>query len=151
MKMNVIQSKLIVIPITLVTLILAGITVAPTMFATSVEPIDEAKIEHGIKVYLEAYCGACHVLDSAETRGTFGPAHNEMGTLALERINSEAYIGNSTTAEDYIRESILDPQAFLVPEYIASSHAMPAFTHLVDEDLDALVYMLAHQTDDTEE
>lgn len=149
--MKVIQSKLIIIPIAFVALILAGIIVVPTMLATSAEPtIDEAKIEQGVQVYLDAYCGACHVLDIAQTRGTFGPAHNTMGTLALDRINSEAYIGESNTAEDYIRESILDPQAFLVPEYIASSHAMPAFTHLLDEDLDVLVYMLVHQVGATE-
>ena len=149
-KKTVLQSKLIIIPITFVVLILTGVFLAPTLFATSVEVVDEAKIERGVQVYLDAYCGACHILDIAGTRGTFGPAHNDMRTLALEHLNSEAYIGDSTTVEEYIRESILEPQAFLVPEYIASSHAMPAFRHLSDDDVDALVYMLVHQVSDAE-
>lgn len=146
--MSILRSKIVVIGAVAVTILLMVNTarmLAPLIEALDTPPVDEAKIAQGIEVYLASYCGACHTLDAAETRGTFAPAHNNMAQLAQEHLASDSYIGQATTIEEYIRESILEPQVYLVPDYVASSHAMPPFTHLSEEDLDVLVYMLAQQ------
>lgn len=109
------------------------------------EVIDETRLSQGVDVYLTNYCGACHTLDVAETVGVFGPVHNDMATLAEAHLASTGYTGDATTVEEYIHESIVSPALYLVPEYIASSHAMPAFTTLSDDDLAALVYLLSQQ------
>lgn len=111
---------------------------------------DPALIERGIAIYRANYCGSCHVLSVANTRGTFGPPHDAAAIQAELHVALPTYPGSATTAEEYIRESILDPLAFYTPGYEATSHHMPAFTHLPEEDIDALVYLLLHQmgTDD---
>jgi hypothetical protein len=68
-----------------------------------------------------------------------------MGAIADERIQAPGYAGSATTAEDYIRESLLDPKAYLVPGYEVTSHHMPAYVHLEEGDINALVQMLLQQ------
>lgn len=36
----------------------------------------------GLAVYQSYYCGACHQLDAAGSKGVFGPPHNAMGVIA---------------------------------------------------------------------
>jgi nitric oxide reductase subunit C len=99
----------------------------------------------GLAVYRAQYCGICHTLDAAETRGTFGPVHNGMGTLAVEHLQDANYHGTATTAAEYIHESIVDPQAYIVPGYVITAHRMPSYAHLDAESLDALVAFLLVQ------
>ena len=111
--------------------------------------VDQALIDYGISVYREQYCGVCHQLDPANTTGNFGPAHNQMGLIAAERLTLPNYHGEATSTIEYIRESLLNPQIFYAPGYEATNHHMPPYTHLADEQIDAMVYMLAHQFGDT--
>ncbi|MCB0168083.1 MAG: c-type cytochrome [Anaerolineae bacterium] len=99
----------------------------------------------GLKVYKEQYCGICHKLDVAGTGGIFGPEQNHLGTTAETRIKNPNYRGQAGTAADYLRESILDPAAYFVEGYEQSAHQMPAYTHLSDDQVDALVQMLLQQ------
>lgn len=102
-------------------------------------------VARGIHVYKSQYCGVCHELDAAGTAGIFGPSHNQIGSLAEQRIQNPRYAGTARTPSEYIRESILDPNAHIVEGYGGSRHPMPAFTHLSDADVDALVQMLLQQ------
>ncbi len=106
---------------------------------------DEELYQRGIAVYLEAYCGSCHALTAAETWGNFGPAHDGVATIAEERLADPNYDGSATTPEEYLRESILQPQQYFVPTYASSPHRMPAYTHLPEEEIEAMVYMLLQQ------
>lgn len=99
----------------------------------------------GIAVYRANYCGACHALTVAGTGGTFGPTHDGMAEVAAARLHDPAYAGAAVTPTQYLRESILDPNAYLTPGYAQSAHAMPAFVHLPEEDLEALVVLLLAQ------
>lgn len=111
-----------------------------------IEPIfDQALYDRGVTVYLNAYCGVCHALDAAESRGNFGPTLNFVANTALGRIAATNYSGAATSAEAYLRESILQPDVYFVQGYAASNHKMPAFTHLPAADIDAMVYMLVNQ------
>lgn len=105
----------------------------------------EELISQGMEVYKQQYCGVCHQLSAAETGGTFGPTHDGMGTTAEQRIQATDYRGAAATAGEYIHESIVSPDAYLVPGYEVTSHHMPAYTHLGEGDIQALVQMLLYQ------
>lgn len=109
---------------------------------------DPQRIEQGRQIYLAQYCGTCHQLDAANTRGTFGPEHNQAALHAEQWISDPRYSGSATTTEDYLRESILEPQVFYTPGYEATSHHMPSYAHLPDDDIEALVYLLSHQREE---
>lgn len=109
------------------------------------ERSDAELIARGIEVYRENYCGTCHTLDAADTHGIFGPPHNGVGTTAAQRIAQPDYTGSATTAEGYIRESLIDPNVYHVPGYGGGRYSMPSFSGLDKADLDALVYMLLNQ------
>lgn len=110
------------------------------------EPVaDDAVSAAGLAVYRQLYCGVCHMLDAAETHGTFGPTHNGMGAIAAARIIAPDYTGAATTAAGYIEESLLQPEVYVVPDYAMTSHQMPVYAHLTAEQLTALVAFLAAQ------
>lgn len=102
-------------------------------------------IERGIAVYRQNYCGVCHKLMAANTAGVFGPGHDDMGSLAKDRIHAADYKGTATTAAEYIYESIVDPTAYIVEGYAVTHHPMPPFAHLSKGDLHALVQVLLAQ------
>lgn len=101
-----------------------------------------ASLERGVAVYLENYCGVCHHLGLAGTAGIFGPPHDAMGVIAAARLADPTYRGGAATAADYIRESIVAPEAYLVPGYGLSRHRMPSYAELDEAELEALVALL---------
>ncbi|GAB4409278.1 MAG: hypothetical protein Fur0044_02830 [Anaerolineae bacterium] len=98
-----------------------------------------------MEVYKQQYCGLCHQLDAAATAGQFGPSHNGLGLTAEQRIHDAHYTGTATTAAEYIHESIITPKAYLAPGYEHTAHHMPAYGHLSESDVDALVQLLLQQ------
>lgn len=123
----------------------AGCAALGAFFVPDPLPLDEALMARGIEVYRANYCGACHTLNDAGARGTFGPSHDREGISAAETIALSSYTGSAITSAGYIRESIVDPSAFYSPGFEATNHHMPAFSHLTEADLDALVYLLVNQ------
>ena len=107
--------------------------------------VDEALVAAGRAVYRQNYCGTCHTLAAAETGGVFGPAHDHVATLALDRLDDPDYRGVATNAAEYIRESILKPEIYIAPGSMLAHQQMPPFTHLSADDVDALVYFLMQQ------
>ena len=105
----------------------------------------DADIQAGVDVYLANYCGLCHTLTVAGTKGIFGPEHDHIGTVAAERVADPAYTGRAGTPAEYIYESLVDPRAYVFAEYKLTRHPMPAFSHLSEADLRALVVMLLAQ------
>ena len=116
----------------------------PTPAATP-EALDEALAALGREVFLANYCGTCHTLAAAESRGVFGPSHDHLATTALERIADPDYGGAATTPEEYIRESIVDPAAYAAPNDSFARQPMPPYAYLSATDLEALVYFLLQQ------
>jgi nitric oxide reductase subunit C len=108
-------------------------------------PDQEAPPTNGLDVYRAQYCGVCHTLDAAETKGPFGPTHNGMASTAARRLEDPDYTGKASTAGEYIRESIIDPTVYLVPGYGLSRYRMGAYTMLSEAELDALVQFLLEQ------
>jgi len=106
---------------------------------------DEALIAKGMEVYHAQYCGICHELAAAETTGTFGPSHDGIGTTAALRLQDPRYHGNATTPEEYIRESLVQPQVYIVEGFVGTSHNMPPYTHLSEDQIQELIAMLMSQ------
>ena len=103
---------------------------------------ESESVTSGLELYRQMYCGLCHTLDKAGTRGIFGPAHDGLAEIAAQRLQDPNYAGKAKTAEEYVRESILQPELYIVPGFETTVHRMPAYTHISDEDVDAIVQFL---------
>ena len=108
----------------------------------STDPIAQGDAEfHGGA----ASCFACH--STAPGVALVGPSMAGVGARAVQTIASPTYRGSAHTAEEYIRESIQQPSAYLVPGERYSSDGrslMPAhFAEVLkSEQIDALVAYL---------
>ncbi len=69
-----------------------------------------------------AVCIACHIIPGVSGGGAVGPDLTEIHNIAMERIESADYTGSATTAEEYIRESIYEPNAYWLP---GDTHGAP--------------------------
>jgi mono/diheme cytochrome c family protein len=123
--------------------------IALTVSLASAGHEDDALVARGRQVYLDHYCGACHRLAEVGSAGIFGPAHDDAARVAQERVEDPALAGRWPDARAYLRESIVNPAAYVVPGYAAYRHAMPAFD-LSDDLLEALVEFLMEQHGDAE-
>jgi mono/diheme cytochrome c family protein len=97
------------------------------------EPPATEPYARGRQLFRQLDCGRCHVIDGGG--GSLGPDLSHIGTAGAGR---EAGV----SAEDYTRESILSPGAYIVPGY---NDVMPRglAQRLSQSDLDALVLYLA--------
>jgi cytochrome c oxidase subunit 2 len=88
-------------------------------------------------------CNGCHQLTAAGATGLVGPSLDGIGTTAGTRVPG-------LSAEDYLRESILNPNAFLAPQCPAGAcpaNVMPQdfAQRMPGPDLDILVDFLLQQ------
>ena len=92
-----------------------------------------AQAKTGEQIFTAAGCAGCHTFAPAGSNGTIGPGLDELKTQA-------GSIEPGKSAEEYVRESIEDPGAFLVEGF---PNAMPSFKgRLADEQVQALVEYL---------
>ena len=89
----------------------------------------------GDQIFVAAGCGSCHALAKAGTNGNIGPSLDDLASAAAQREPG-------TSAEDYVRQAILDPEAFTVEGFQAG--VMPSYQgRLNDRQVQALVdYLL---------
>jgi len=90
-------------------------------------------------------CYACH--STARGVNLVGPSLADIGTTAAQRIKDPSYRGKATDAAGYIRESIHDPNAFVLtgPTYSSGGRSlMPTGldASLTPEQVDNLVAFL---------
>ena len=117
-----------------IVVLLGGATVAvfavdPRSDQTGRQTID------GRVVFLTKGCTSCHSLDGVSTTGQIGPNLTGLADRAGDRVED-------LEAEDYIRQSVLDPEAFVVDGFGAFMPTLPLDT----EELDALVEFLLAET-----
>ena len=87
----------------------------------------------GVAVFNQQGCNGCHTFTAAASSAQIGPS--------LDELRGEAK-GAGKPLEPFIRESILDPDAYIEPNYQAG--VMPSFEGRIPPDaLDALVQYLA--------
>ena len=100
------------------------------------EPRAADPIARGKQIYRQKSCATCHRI--GDDGGTIGPPLTHIGTVAATRKPG-------MSAEDYIRESILDPGAYVVPGY-PDTMSRGLYRGLSQEDFDDLVrYLLSLQ------
>jgi cytochrome c2 len=93
---------------------------APTVTITSVAPPpaaapDKGDAANGEKLFASSGCLACHSLKEGEK--IVGPSQYHVGRAAASIIKDSSYTGKAKTAGDYVRESIVDPNAYVVPGF----------------------------------
>ena len=94
----------------------------------------------GRALFESKQCITCHALSSVPTaQGTIGPPLNGIAKIAAARKPG-------MTAEAYLRESIKDPGAFLVPPFPApSAGGMLLPVPVNDQEINDLVAFLLQQ------
>ena len=90
----------------------------------------------GEQIFTAAGCAGCHQLSKAGSNGTIGPSLNDLAQAAQEQ--------GGGSPEEYVRQSILDPDADVVQGFQAG--VMPSFEgRLDDKQVQALVdYLLGN-------
>jgi mono/diheme cytochrome c family protein len=93
-----------------------------------------AQAKTGDQIFTAAGCAGCHTFTPAGSNGTIGPNLNDLKAAA-------AKFGKGKPPADYVRESIVKPDAFIVPGF---GNAMPSFDgRLTDKQIQALIdYLL---------
>ncbi|MPZ52047.1 MAG: c-type cytochrome [Acidimicrobiia bacterium] len=111
---------------------LAIILVGASVLVWVVDPavVQEESID-GEDLFMAKGCGSCHqILGLSE--GSIGPDLTALAEVAATRVED-------LTAEEYVRQSLLDPQAFVVPA--SSVTEMPTLP-LAQSEVDVLVEFL---------
>jgi len=90
-------------------------------------------------------CQACH--STQPGMNLAGPTLAGLATRAAEIIASDEYMGEATDVEGYIRESIVDPSAHVIPGAMYSAAGMSFMPHtygemLSEEEIESLVAYL---------
>jgi hypothetical protein len=128
----------------------------PTPAPPAPEPtVDPALAARGQEVYVRAGCTACHAIQGVGAQGVVAPALDKIGALALDRIASDVYRNTlkdqppARTAEEYILQSILYPNAYVhldCPQGPCQAGSMPNNYRQVirdEADMAALVAYLS--------
>jgi cytochrome c5 len=108
---------------------------AALVVACAPEPAATDPTARGRQVYREESCANCHEGSITNFFRPVGPALNEIGRVAAKRVPG-------MTADEYLRQSITDPGAYVVPGY-PDSMPRGLARDLSPEDLAALVAYLA--------
>lgn len=101
---------------------------------------DGAAAPEGVPASFVTTCGICHTVADAGTSGVIGPELTNIGAIAAtERANS-----TGLSAEEYIRESIEDPGAYISPGYTPLMTA--GLKDVLGDDYEAVIaYLLSLQ------
>jgi cytochrome c oxidase subunit 2 len=70
----------------------------------------------GKALFISQGCGACHTFTPAGTTGTVGPD--------LDHLPAYAKVANMGSEQEFVRQSIVDPSAYVAPGY--PNGVMPA-------------------------
>ncbi len=93
-------------------------------------PVLTGDARRGLDSYVANGCSTCH---SGEDL-SLGPSHVDVFELAANRVEG-------LSAEQYLAQSIREPDAFIVPGYPSPS-TMPDFSHLTAEEVGHLITFL---------
>ena len=116
-------------------LCLCSVAVILVSIACTPEPVATDPIARGRQVYRAMGCATCHEPSLFNLFRPVGPPLNEAGLIGRKRVPG-------MSAEDYLRQSITDPGAYVVPGY-PDSMPRGLARDLSPEDLAALVAYLA--------
>ncbi len=124
--------KLWLIVVIMLILTACGATSQPTVETTSDSAPSSASQSRGEALLLENGCIACHATEEGPNATDIGPVWKGLMERSAQIIESDSYTGEATTVEEYIRESILKPEVYVVDGYL---QIMPnTYQHSISED-----------------
>ena len=106
---------------------------------------DLQAVAQGKQLYHALACDSCHALDAVGSKPTYAPTHNHLRATAEQRILAPNYTGRAKTAAEYIRESLVEPKAYVVDGYEHVRFGMASYAHLSEREVNALVQFLYQQ------
>ena len=119
--------------------------------ATDAAPVSSTT-SNGDPAVLAAFqkgaCGSCHAISGIpNAAGVIAPDLSDINMMAEEHLKNGTYTGKATTVEEYIRESILDPNLFVAPTCptgACTPNVMPPTlsTILTTDEINAIVKYL---------
>lgn len=115
---------------------------APLSPVGTIVPIvgdDDAEPPPGVPASFVTTCGICHTVADAGTTGVIGPELSHIGTVAATRTG--------LSAEEYIRQSIEEPGAFIAPDYTPLMTA--GLRDALGDEYEAVVAYLLSLTEET--
>lgn len=114
-----------------IVVLLAGATVAVYAIDAGTDQASSATAIDGRAVFLTKGCTGCHSREGASNTAQIGPNLTGLTHRAGDRVEG-------LSAEEYVRQSILDPQAYMVEGYGPLMPVLP----LDADELAALVEFL---------
>ncbi len=104
--------------------------------------------ERALSAMQKGGCAACHKIPGLTGGGTIGPDLSEIGAVVKTRLEKGEYKGAATTVEQYLIESLQEPDAFVPPQCPSgpcTKGLMPASLAqaLSQDELEAVVKYLA--------
>ncbi|MEM7111706.1 MAG: hypothetical protein AAF614_04690 [Chloroflexota bacterium] len=127
--------------------IMAEPTASPTTIPTPVATATPRPIEgeDAETIILNSGCGACHSIGALGEKGKVGPDLTNIGLIAGQRVTGQS-------AEAYLREAILNPDIYIVPDCPNGpciSGIMPHdySSRLTPSQIDTMVAFLLRQQD----
>lgn len=91
------------------------------LVGTGAQPAVSSAQSSGDPMVLAAFqkgaCGSCHTIAGIpNAMGVIAPDLSDVHLAALKHFDSGSYTGKATTSEEYIHESILEPNLFVAPK-----------------------------------
>jgi mono/diheme cytochrome c family protein len=105
-------------------------TVVGSLPTTTAAP--EGDPEAGKALFTQQGCTGCHTFTPAGSKASVGPD--------LDKLEADAEKANRGSVEEYTRESIVNPAAYVVPSFPAG--VMPAYNSLSAKQVSDLVAFL---------
>jgi len=126
--------------------LLVGMAEQSSTFPVSSAPSsDDPQV---IAAFQKGACGSCHVIPGIpNAAGVIAPDLSNVHLAALKYFDDGSYTGKAETAEEYIHESIIDPNLFVAPKCPTGACApniMPATLKdsLTTDEVDVMVKYL---------
>ncbi len=107
-------------------------------WVTNLTTLPDDPIAAGRQVYEKYGCGACHALEDVGSTSAVGPEMNGIGERAATRVEGMG-------AEAYLRESIVNPGAYIVEGYQDGLMPRDLGERMSQAELEAMITYLLQQ------
>ena len=86
-----------------------------TLHSSAQSPVEKGDARRGAELFGKLPCASCHDITRPWPGGDVCPNLGNIATEAARIVRSPDYHGKAKDAAGYIRESIINPNAYIVP------------------------------------
>lgn len=112
--------------------ITAALTLASMALFADQSKLAVVSDSDGYGVFLSKGCNGCHSLDELPGNMAIGPDLSDIADRAGQQVPG-------LSAEEYVRQSLTDPQSFIVPGFGEHMPTLPLTAHEVDQLVELLL------------